>query len=1244
MKKAWVGFGRLSKRKGFGYGLLGFTALIALVSLLHAQTAIYGGLNGGSTSGQPPASDTIVNTVADEMGLTLMSPDQLPRGGTYWWVMPGGSAVPTPCPPPDANIAIYQVADGQFLADTTGGQVVVRNSGRLGLRSGTTLASAVQAQASGLIDLINQIQDNAAIRQLRMVARALGMDFPGFGDGGGDGSGSGSTNSNPIFTIDTNLLWLEITNVSNGWSYLNLNSGTNQFTNNQVFAILTKTNLLDASWTIEQEVWPTDPNCQPFTVPNYDRQILFFKAMDWTGVTENGNTVPDWWLWEYFGTTALSDTNLDANGKMLVYDYTNNRVPAVYSFKGLIITNNYVNTSSPTVQLDVTGRPYSIAILIDDTNYLTDAVWNTYSSTNIVVPLGINQGWHEVMIGLRGFSDDPLAAIWQSKRLKLDWTSPTLVITSPTNGTVDVPLIQLQGYSPEALSQISYDLNNAAGTVSNQTILILNQYYDTNTKEFTTNKFQGFDIFLTNGVNTITLHGADLAGNVTTLVTNFTVDYFAKTNPPNVQILWPQSGSLISGSTVTVRGQVDDATVIMTAVLNGNTVNGIVERNGRFWLENLPILSGANTITITANDVAGNQTVTNLTLTQSPVAVTINALYNTSQLWQPTVNLTGTISDPSYSIWVNGVQGTNNSGAWNASNVPVPPGGVASFTVTVYPPDEAPPAGSGGNGVNPPSTSGSSSIVGDYDKPGSVAVDSDPRTIDETDKTTVVDPSGQSSTSTTEAHCDIHWQAGIGGAGDRSGIEYYNNETTYSDIEHFEWDGMGSGTDTQVICDYWIDGVPLNLYTNTASFSVSIANQHCNVSDSYDSKSVIAGNNYTIHKTFKRTGQTTLLVHTGGKSTPGKMSLWQFTGAANKAIDKIGITGAPGASVSCTQINIGGKGYLGPDGNLYVTLPDGQDIDVTASVAGLDDYQFSVSGQKYTITIFANNNDLSVTNPVFCLGQKVIFALNGLPGSVVNTNMVGQWNLSPKYVNETYAYSSTCTSYRINSNLLQNSNQTSSWFVSGQSGHASVGLNLQFKNGQYASVAANGDFTVIKPSIVNFIYSFQSGFNANDASASASCNWSAKVRPPDNFSGYAKYVQLVKRNTIWNAVALGICVGKPPDTTGGHFLLDNSNPYPDPGTPTRLTWNNYSSYVNHSDSPGYGTNLCDSIFVDDHFETYLQFQPDGGIPVTIDRIDWGWSGNAIESNHSWSWSFPTSGPTENRNDDSFPVWSQIYHN
>ena len=208
-------------------------------------------------------------------------------------------------------------------------------------------------------------------------------------------SSSGSDTTFVAPTYGSNDLWLEITNVANELAYLDLRNATNE-----VYAIWGATNLL-TGWNVEAEVWPTNAAVMPFTVPTLDRQNLFVGAEDWTGVTENGNTTPDWWFWEYFGTVALSDTNLDSQGNTLLYDYTNGIDPNQIVFT-VAVTNQFVNTSLPPVQIAVSqGVPFYFAVLVDSTNF-PGATWTPYASSNITVSLGTTQGWHEVWVGLRG--------------------------------------------------------------------------------------------------------------------------------------------------------------------------------------------------------------------------------------------------------------------------------------------------------------------------------------------------------------------------------------------------------------------------------------------------------------------------------------------------------------------------------------------------------------------------------------------------------------------------------------------------------------------------------------------------------------------------------------------------------------------------------------------------------------------------------------------------------------------------
>ena len=58
--------------------------------------------------------------------------------------------------------------------------------------------------------------------------------------------------------------------------------------------------------------------------------------------------------------------------------------------------------------------------------------------------------------------------------------------------------------------------------------------------------------------------------------------------------------------TATVSAQIVDS--------NGDTneVDGIVERNGNFWVEDLPLAAGTNLLTLTATDAVGNTNATNI--------------------------------------------------------------------------------------------------------------------------------------------------------------------------------------------------------------------------------------------------------------------------------------------------------------------------------------------------------------------------------------------------------------------------------------------------------------------------------------------------------------------------------------------------------------------------------------------------------------------------------------------------------
>ena len=191
-------------------------------SNIRAQAAVVGSFNSNLSLVQAAAPDSMVQILADEEGLSLVSPGQAPRSGTFWWIMPNGTAVPAPCAPSDLTAPIYQLAAGQFLVDQTGGQIpaIPRRFGMQAPATSGTAVSGLETEADTVMDLILQAQTTAANQQVGMRSRAMDMNSgpPGLGDTGDGGDGTNNFYSDSFnFTPDygTNL-WLGISSVANG--------------------------------------------------------------------------------------------------------------------------------------------------------------------------------------------------------------------------------------------------------------------------------------------------------------------------------------------------------------------------------------------------------------------------------------------------------------------------------------------------------------------------------------------------------------------------------------------------------------------------------------------------------------------------------------------------------------------------------------------------------------------------------------------------------------------------------------------------------------------------------------------------------------------------------------------------------------------------------------------------------------------------------------------------------------------
>jgi hypothetical protein len=111
---------------------------------------------------------------------------------------------------------------------------------------------------------------------------------------------------------------------------------------------------------------------------------------------------------------------------------------------------------------------------------------------------------------------------------------------------------------------------------------------------------------------------------------------------------------------------------------------------------------GTNQVSLTVTNSAGLSSVTNISVVHSSFVLVMDS--TKGSLWLPATTVTGHESDATYPVWVNGVKAvvsvnSDGTGKWVAQNVPVSPGGVASFDMHAYAPNEIQPDGHYGNGT-----------------------------------------------------------------------------------------------------------------------------------------------------------------------------------------------------------------------------------------------------------------------------------------------------------------------------------------------------------------------------------------------------------------------------------------------------------------------------------------------------------------------------------------------------------------
>ena len=478
-----------------------------------------------------------------------------------------------------------------------------------------------------------------------------------------------------VVPTGTDLL-LDIEDVTNGVISLKIYN-PDAMTNNPVWDVwaATKFSGNPDNWTWIVRTEPGQTNLL-VTMLSETQGYLRLGA---TNNTHSASNILDSWMSQNFGhvlewssdhTGATND--YDSDGVNNYDEFMAGSDPNSFSFTAhfpSLFVNQQTIYGTCAVQ---GGVPFAMAVLVNRTN-VTPGDWLPYSA-NFSATLGSTDGAYAVRVLLRGRPADA-TPVFNDTEITLDRVAPVVVIKNPVaaSATVTRPYLQLLGNANEPLAALTYDIGNAAGTRTNLPVSVIDQAFNTNSFDFTTNYFQAYDVALATNANNITLRVTDRAGNMTTTNLTVTLDYTGATNSPVLQLTWPTNGMSVSGESFYVRGQINDETASLSAqIVDVNNVTndyaGLIERNGTLWLGGLPLAAGTNVVQLIATDAAGNTSQTSLTVIQSSVALSITSAPEGEALYESVGNVSGTVGGSGYSVSVNGVAATVDGNNWSAEN------------------------------------------------------------------------------------------------------------------------------------------------------------------------------------------------------------------------------------------------------------------------------------------------------------------------------------------------------------------------------------------------------------------------------------------------------------------------------------------------------------------------------------------------------------------------------------------------
>jgi len=372
---------------------------------------------------------------------------------------------------------------------------------------------------------------------------------------------------------------------------------------------------------------------------------------------------------------------------------------------------------------------------------------------------------------------------------------------------------------------------------------------------------------------------------------------------------------------------------------------------GEYLTLRVTIAEGTNFITLWVTNGAGLGSETNFMVVKSDLTLELTG--TDGDLWNATVNVSGVISEPTYSVWVNGVQGTNyGDGTWSANNVPVSVGGVASFDMSA--------SSGGGDPDSNTNMDKPAEIVTVQYGDGKSAIGLEQGWNHTTHTRTknynnnyIIDGNGQyASQGWVETVVDYDGDTASGGgwsdyvmSSTNPGV-YYEHDIPDTGADYYGMGFIGGDEDS----NYQISSVPDEDldemgdvgYTGYGDTGAWVTHYYANnVHWAWDKD----GN----HEDLTVDARMRMQLLTGGKAGSGKLNLFCISAWAQEygaPAETSQWQGTQQWNIDSTRIMVMGK-YLNTNGNAYVVLPDNSAPDLDLEIPGVRHYNAAAGVQKY---------------------------------------------------------------------------------------------------------------------------------------------------------------------------------------------------------------------------------------------------------------------------------------------------------